>query len=150
MSYTGREELLRIRYSPSLKGDKRDWANELTEAEGPRKKGGSCSAGAPWRGVPVGDRRFAKRRKLFSHGEFRISVMAVILAMDALLRHSSKHTPIMVLDGLFAELDSAVRDRLANYLGELPNQIFITSTGEIDWTHYGSFQAREIRAGSIV
>lgn len=63
-------------------------------------------------------------------------MMAVILAMDALLRHSPKHTPSMVFDDLFAALDSAAGDRLAEYLGELANQIFIT--------------AREIRAGSIV
>lgn len=61
-----------------------------------------------------------------SHGESWSLALALRLAAFALLRHDLGTDPVLVLDDVFAELDSGRRDRLAQRLADA-EQVLITA-----------------------
>lgn len=66
-----------------------------------------------------------------SHGESWSLALSLRLAAFALLRHDLGTDPVLVLDDVFAELDSGRRDRLAQRLSDA-EQVLITAAVESD------------------
>lgn len=61
-----------------------------------------------------------------SRGEFRSAVLALKLAEKGFVERKAKKQPILLLDDVFSELDTARRRALTNYLPEV--QTFVTTT----------------------
>ncbi|HHW83948.1 MAG TPA: DNA replication/repair protein RecF [Actinomycetales bacterium] len=83
-----------------------------------------------------------------SHGESWSLALALRIAEFELLRADDPDTPILILDDVFAELDSARRRRLAAMVGEA-EQVFVTAAvaedipAELDGVRY------HVEAGTI-
>lgn len=63
-----------------------------------------------------------------SHGQNKLMVIALRLALIQLLLESNVRECCLLIDDLAAELDGTHRMRLAGFLAELPIQIFVTAT----------------------
>ena len=75
--------------------------------------------------VRVGNRL---ARDTLSRGQQKLLVFALLLAQVALLNDVAAIRPVIMIDELAAELDTAHRGRLLGVLAELKAQIFITVT----------------------
>ncbi len=69
-----------------------------------------------------------KDRYTFSQGEYRISFLALQLAINKIIGEEMKFNPILLLDDIFSELDEPVSRRSIEYISQNKNQMFITST----------------------
>ena len=78
-----------------------------------------------------------------------ISLLALKLAINVLMAERMQFHPVLILDDLFSELDATVRANLRQYLFQVPNQIFITSTEPGDAHDFPDPRIMEIRAGQI-
>ena len=70
-----------------------------------------------------------KRDKLFfSQGEYRISFLALQLALNLIITETLDFNPVILLDDIFSELDEKVYQRTLEYIAAKDSQVFITST----------------------
>ncbi len=67
-------------------------------------------------------------KKTFSQGEYRISFLALQLAVNKIVSEKLKFNPVVLLDDIFSELDECVYRRTIEYIHQRQNQVFITST----------------------
>ena len=67
-------------------------------------------------------------REFFSQGEFRITNLALKMALNQLLYQSFKIYPVLIFDDLFSELDPSMKSHIMDFFSQLKNQVFITST----------------------
>jgi DNA replication and repair protein RecF len=65
-----------------------------------------------------------------SQGELRTAAISLKLAVFEYLKEHRRETPLLLLDEIFAELDSGRRDRLIESFGEF-GQLFLTTAAEI-------------------
>ena len=145
---TGRKQELKLTYIPSLLGTS---AANLEMLE--KKAENEIRAGHALYGPHRDDFRLvlagSHREEYLSQGEYRISLMALKLAMNALIGEKMQFRPVLILDDLFSELDRTVRENLAEHLFEMPNQIFITATEEIAGMQTRGVRIMEINEGRI-
>lgn len=88
-------------------------------------------------------------RHYASHGESWSYALALRLASAELLRAGSGGDPVMILDDVFAELDSGRRERLAEAAAGF-EQVLITAAVEEDVPEALRARAIRIRAGEVV
>ena len=67
-------------------------------------------------------------REFFSQGEFRITNLALKMALNQLLFQLFKIYPVLIFDDLFSELDPLMKSHIMDFFSQLKNQDFITST----------------------
>ena len=67
-------------------------------------------------------------REFFSQGEFRITNLALKMALNQLMFQSFKIYPVLIFDDLFSELDQSMKSHIMDFFSQLKNQVFITST----------------------
>ena len=157
---TGREEILRLKYLPSLKGPPDLWEDWLNR-HAPREAAVGYSLWGPHRDDyrlemapppptenPSADPEW-KPEPLFSQGEYRISMLALQMAMNRMVTEKTGSNPVLVLDDLFAELDTAIQSRLMTHLEKLPNQLFITHTETPVNAKPSAARIRMIQSGKI-
>ena len=146
---TGRPEQLMMTYHPGLPEDK-DKAAALVERSMEREK----RAGHALHGAHRDDFQMAmgadRPDEFFSQGEYRISLLALKLALGEILSKRAGFYPILILDDLFSELDVSVRQNLQNYLKEIPNQVFVTATEQLNGFEGTETRIMEIEAGQVL
>jgi DNA replication and repair protein RecF len=146
---SGRTESLRLDYQPSLTGEPQRDAATLARMREPERQAGHALYG-PHRDdvqLVLEDRH---SEGLFSQGEYRVSLLALKLALNELLAERRGFHPVIILDDVFSELDGSVHERLLDYLQGVPNQVFVTSTQLPAAMQQPGVQIMEIRAGRIV
>ena len=84
-----------------------------------------------------------------SHGESWSFALGLKLAAFELLRHDLGEDPVLVLDDVFAELDSGRRERLAARIADA-EQVLITAAVGADVPRSLAGQAFEVELGSVV
>lgn len=145
---TGRAASLRLAYRPSLTGDPEGWHKLLQDAAEKEIRAGHALVG-PHRD----DYRFqlggGPADEFFSQGEYRVALLAMKLAATALIEAGMAFRPVLILDDLFSELDSVVRENLRHYLFTVSNQVFITSTEPLEGFGDSGAGIMEIRDGRI-
>ncbi|HKI97464.1 MAG TPA: DNA replication and repair protein RecF [bacterium] len=145
---TGRDEALRLVYEPSLTGNPAQDEATLARVTEQERLAGHAMYGPHRDDVQlVLDQR---KESYFSQGEYRVSLLALKLALNGLLSERRGSHPVIILDDLFSELDASVQGRLLEYLKSMPNQIFITTTQVPPTLQIPGVQIMEIREGRIV
>jgi len=143
----GRPERWNLRCHSSLQGDPRQDAQTLARDR-------EIQAGHALYGLHRDDFLFEfagrQRKALFLQGEFRISLLALKLALNELLVGRAGLRPVIILDDLYSELDASVGERVTEYLQGLTNQIFITTTRIPAGLQLPDARIMEIREGRIV
>ncbi|MDX1519905.1 MAG: DNA replication/repair protein RecF [Gammaproteobacteria bacterium] len=66
--------------------------------------------------------------KVLSRGQAKLYMVALLLAQSGLIREKTGKNPVVLIDDVFAELDSGARERLSKRLADMNIQCFITST----------------------
>jgi DNA replication and repair protein RecF len=146
---TGQEEPLRMELHASLKGQPAQALDALRRAQDNEARMGFALLG-PHRDdfrMVLGTGR---REAVFSQGEYRTALLALKLSLGRLLETERGFVPVLVLDDVFSELDATRRQRLAEYLLPLRNQVFITATEPLESFHVPAARIMEIRAGHVV
>ena len=145
---SGRAGKLGLNYKPALHGDRNAMMEEvgsLAERE--------LLAGYALRGPHRDDFRMSldgqSREELFSQGEFRISHLAVKMALAAVIGDTMGSLPVVILDDPLSELDATVRGHVLQYLFEIPNQIFLTATHPLPSVEAQAARIMEIREGRV-
>ncbi|MDH5751008.1 MAG: DNA replication and repair protein RecF [Deltaproteobacteria bacterium] len=145
---TGREGRLALQYHSSLSGEQaRDEAILRKNAE--REKRAGHALYGPHRDdyeLNLGDR---KGESYLSQGEYRISILAMKMALNDLMRQTKGFHPLVILDDLYSELDENIRKNLNEYLEEIPNQVFITTTEAPETIGLRQARIMEVGAGAI-
>ncbi len=169
---TGRRERLRLVYRPSLQGEPAEALRTLEQAREQEAERGHAVLGAHrddfrmvldspsapaanGEPVPQASPGEGRREPLFSQGEYRVALLALLLAVSQLVearlvRARGGFRPVLILDDVFSELDGGVQARLAAHLQGLANQIFITTTRSVDPLHVPDARIMEIREGRVV
>ena len=85
-----------------------------------------------------------------SHGQYKILVLALRLALIRCFVEFKKQSCCLLIDDLAAEIDNSHRARLIAFLARMPIQLFVTSTDDdlIDlhpWRSYKSFHVEQGR-----
>lgn len=145
---TGRGETLGLRYRPSLKGDPGEWPERLRQVAARERDLGHAVVGPQrddYRLTLDGERE----DEAFSQGEYRVGMLALILAMNGVLEERLHFAPALLADDLFSELDPHIQRQVMGHLERLPNQVFITTTHSIEQLFPASARVREIRAGRV-
>lgn len=83
-----------------------------------------------------------------SHGESWSFALGLKLAAYRLLRHDLDEDPVLILDDVFAELDSGRRDRLAAMIGDC-EQVIITAAVGADVPESLGGQVFSVAAGEV-
>ena len=145
---SGRAGRLVLNYKPSLRGDRKAMMEQvvgLAERE--------LVAGYALRGPHRDDFRMSldgqSGEEMFSQGEFRISHLAVKMALAAVIGDTMGSLPVVILDDPLSELDATVSDHILQYLLELPNQIFLTATQPLPRMEAQAARIMEIREGRV-
>ena len=86
----------------------------------------------------------------FSQGESRVTLLAVLLALNEVVTESMGYRPAVILDDLYSELDSTVQENLTRHLHGLANQIFITTTQPPPVLKHQAVEILKIQDGRIV
>ena len=86
----------------------------------------------------------------FSQGEYRLAMVAMLLAMAALLEEERGFHPLIILDDLFSELDQGVAERLTEMLNGLPNQVFITTAHAPTAGRFQGAHVKKIEHGAFL
>lgn len=145
---SGRVEPLRLDFFPSLEADTAISMQVLEKAAEQEFRLGHALHG-PHRDDFRLNLGGGQSDEFFSQGEYRIALLALMLAVNAVMVQQMSFSPVLILDDLFSELDSTVRTNLRGYLSGLDNQIFITSTEHVEARDYPHAHIMEIRGGRI-
>lgn len=86
-----------------------------------------------------------------SHGQYKILVLALRLALIRRFVEIKKQSCCLLIDDLAAEIDTPHRARLIAFLGRMPIQLFVTSTdqGLIDLSSWRSYKSFHVEQGHI-
>ena len=131
--------LLKVGYRASFACDESDWHNKerLTEKfhqrlhqVKEREKALQSSLAGPHRDDIVFEINGLPARAYGSQGELRTTAIVLKLAVYNYLRQMKHREPILLLDEVFAELDSRRQAKLIEALGEF-GQLFITTAAEV-------------------
>lgn len=145
---TGRRESLWLELRPSLNGSAREMTEVLARAREAELRAGHALLG-PHRD----DVRLVLKGRgsdaLFSQGEYRAALLALQFGLGRLMEAERGFRPVLILDDVFSELDAATRERLLQYLTQLPNQIFLTTTEWPPSMHVPGARVMEIRSGHV-
>lgn len=130
-SLTGRKEKLTLHYQSDL--EKKTDLNESSIFEFLQEKLDSEMEKGFLNYGPHKDRFWMslneKKDKLsFSQGEHRITFLTLQFAVNIFVKETLGFNPIILLDDVFSELDSAVLENTMKYINQIQNQVFITST----------------------
>lgn len=121
-------EPLRLEYRPDLAVSDPQEAYESIAAKAHQETAqGHCVTG-PHRDNYLMTMGPKMDRMGFSQGEYRIAFLALLFGLNSLFYKQLNSRPLLLLDDLFSELDQTVSQALVELLGELKNQVFITST----------------------
>ena len=146
---SGRQARLLLEYRPSIAGEPAACLKLLEKAAYQEFQAGHALHG-PHRDDFHLTLAEGHGDEFFSQGEYRISLLALKLAINLVMTERMQFHPVLILDDLFSELDETVRTNLRAYLFQVPNQIFITSTEPREAHEYPDPRIMEIRAGQIV
>lgn len=126
-SMSNRPETLLLEYLPSFSEDENQAQKQLEEGL-PRERHYGHALLGPHRD----DFRLSldgkPDREFFSQGEFRLTNLSLKIAINAVLSERYGYQPALILDDLFSELDPLICQGVLAHLGQLNNQVFITST----------------------
>lgn len=150
---SGRSDVLRLDYRPTLRGEPGADATLLERAAdaewraghalyGPHRDDFAMRLGGPGQEAERGE-------SFFSQGEYRVALLALKLALNELVTRVLGQHPVLILDDLYSELDDGVRRQLTGYLLGIPNQIFITTTESPAAVGLPEARIMEIRDGRI-
>jgi DNA replication and repair protein RecF len=145
---TGQHEDLVLLYEPTLAGEPEAWAQALERAE-PRERLLGHALLGPHRDE-FGFRLGGRDSERLSQGEYRGAFVALLLAMNGWLASERGYRPVLILDDLLSELDSAVQRSLLEHLSALPNQIFISTTHWTEGLCPAPAAVRTIEGGRIL
>lgn len=86
-----------------------------------------------------------------SHGQYKILVLALRLALIRRFVEIKKQSCCLLIDDLAAEIDTSHRARLTAFLARMPIQLFVTSTdhGLIDLSSWRSYKSFHVEQGHI-
>lgn len=86
-----------------------------------------------------------------SHGQYKILVLALRLALIRRFVEIKKQSCCLLIDDLAAEIDTPHRARLTAFLARLPIQLFVTSTDHalIDLNSWQSYKSFHVEQGHI-
>ncbi|MCW8908133.1 MAG: DNA replication/repair protein RecF [Sedimenticola sp.] len=131
---------------------KRGWSDESPLAEVLRKnREGDLQKGYTSAGPHRADFKVSiQGRSAFntaSRGQQKMIIVALHLAQASVMVNRLDAAPIILIDDLVSELDLTNRMRLAEYLGELQFQVFITSTDRINKQRFPTAAEYSIEAG---
>lgn len=68
--------------------------------------------------------------RFFSQGEYKIAFFCLQMALNWLIKDKAELSCILLLDDLFAEIDSKFSKQITDYILSQPNQMFIAATQE--------------------
>lgn len=88
-------------------------------------------------------------KQSFSQGEYRISFLALQLAVNELVTEMLGFNPVLLLDDVFSELDESTFEKTMKFISTKQNQIFISST-RIPNLYLGNGKSFHIHDGSLV
>ena len=127
---SGRDEHLELHYLPSMAAEEESEEAFTQELESMSQR--EIQAGHSLLGPHRDDFQLSldhrPGRNFFSQGEFRITNLALKMSLNQLLFQEYQFHPVLILDDLLSELDSRMKRRIMDYLLNLENQVFITST----------------------
>ena len=145
---TGRKPHLRLTYQPSMEGSIESLQEALNQITPQEVRAGHALLG-PHRDDFRMEISGGSADEFFSQGEYRISLLALKLALNVLLEQKRGFRPVLILDDLFSELDSHIKENLKRHLSGIDNQIFVTSTETMRGFDTPSTKIMEIREGNI-
>jgi len=90
-----------------------------------------------------------KDKQSFSQGEYRVSFLALQLAVNELITEMLGFNPVLLLDDVFSELDESVFEKTMNFISSKQNQVFISST-QIPKLYMGNGKSIHIFNGNRV
>jgi len=88
-------------------------------------------------------------RSQFSQGEYRISFIALQLAINEIIIERMNLHSILLLDDIFSELDQETGEKILEVILSTKNQVFISSTA-IPKSFQGIGRRFQIRQGSLI
>lgn len=149
---TGRGDVLRLEYRPTLAGDPTADRATLVRVREQEARAGHALYGPHRDDYAMVLEEDGRRRgePFFSQGEYRVGLLALKLALNEVLEQRMGHRPVIILDDLYSELDAGVRTQLTAYLGGIANQVFVTSTEPPEALGLPDARVMEIRAGRIM
>ena len=103
-------------------------SEKLKQSRACDAKSKRCSMGAHKSELIVIDREKNRYANLCSTGEQKSMIIALLLGQSHAIYGYSKVSPILLLDEIFAHLDSTRKERLISELKKTPSQIWISST----------------------
>lgn len=69
-------------------------------------------------------------KHFFSQGEYKLAFFCLQMALNCLIKDKAGLACILLLDDLFAEIDSEFSQQITKYILSQPNQLFIVTTRE--------------------
>ncbi len=116
------------------------WRQALTDSRQRDQRQGWTTVG-PHRDELVIQLAGHRLAQFGSQGEQRTAAIALRLAEAELLESESEHTPVLLLDDVFSELDEDRAGRLLEWLGDR-HQKFVTTPRPLPWLGNGLVQWR--------
>lgn len=150
---TGKQQNLLLEYRPSLSGDLETDLRALEHAEQSERHAGYALYGPhrdDFQMTLPGGRSESRGEAYFSQGESRVTLLALLLAMNEIVAENAGYRPAVILDDLYSELDGTVQENLSRHLHRLPNQIFITTTQPPQALNQSAVEKLKIQDGRIV
>ena len=146
---TGKAQQLALEYHPSLTGDLETDSRTLENLIERERQAGRALQG-PHRDEFLMTMPAGRGEAFFSQGESRVTLLAVLLALNEVLTERMGYRPAVILDDLYSELDSTVQENLTRHLHGLANQIFITTTHPPPVLKHQAVEILQIQDGRIV
>ncbi len=121
---------LELRYLPNMDGDEPSWRERMAQMTEQEHRIGHVLVGPHrdniqmWRHCRMNGTIESEPESMLSQGEYRLALLTLKLALNKLLQDDA----VLILDDFFSELDGTTKQRLCEYLNQVPNQIFITTT----------------------
>ena len=148
-SLTGKAQHLALEYHPSLSGEMELDSRTLEEVAEREIQAGHALHG-PHRDEFLMTMPEGRGEAFFSQGESRVTLLAVLLALNEVVTESMGYRPAVILDDLYSELDTTVQKNLTLHLLGLANQIFITTTRPPPVLKHQAIEILQIQDGRIV
>jgi len=146
---TGKAQQLALEYHPSLSGDPEADSRTLEQVTERERQAGHALHG-PHRDDFLMTGAEGRGEAFFSQGESRVTLLAVLLALNEVVIEKMGYRPAVILDDLYSELDSTVQENLTRHLHGLANQIFITTTHPPPVLKHQAVEILKIHNGRIV
>ena len=145
----GKTQHLTLEYHPSLSGDLERDSRTLEKVTERESQAGHALYG-PHRDEFLMTLDQGRGEAFFSQGESRVTLLAVLLALNEVVTERLGYRPAVILDDLYSELDPTVQENLTRHLHGLSNQIFITTTHPPPVLKHQAVEILQIQDGRIV